>query len=232
MFYYFYEIKNKINGKIYVGVHKTKNMNDGYMGSGKVIQDAIKKHGIENFTKVILEMFDNSNDMFLKETEIVTDEFLTRDDVYNLRRGGSGGFDYINAHGLNINLYERTDEWRANLSRRMSENNPSTRPEVKIKNGARVKKMIESGRHPFGDSEKQRELSNRPRKDGRTKSEVSKETASRMVEDGTHSFLKMNADKIPCEHCGKIASYPNYKRWHGTKCRANIKGINFGVNVD
>ena len=147
MFYYLYEIKNKINGKIYVGVHKTKNMNDGYMGSGKVIQDAIKKHGIENFTKVILEMFDNSNDMFLKETEIVTDEFLARDDVYNLRRGGSGGFDYINAHGLNINLYERTDEWRANLSRRMSENNPSTRPEVKIKNGARVKKMIESGRH-------------------------------------------------------------------------------------
>lgn len=219
MFYYLYEIKNNINGKIYVGVHKTKNLNDGYMGSGKVIQDAIKKHGIENFTKVILEMFDNPDDMFLKEKEIVTDEFLARDDVYNLRRGGSGGFDYINAHRLNINLYERTDDWKANLSKRMSENNPSSRPDIKIKNGARIKKMIEDGIHPFGNSEKQRELSNRPRKDGRSKSEASRETACKMVQDGRHGFLKMNSEKIPCEHCGKITSYPNYKRWHGTKCQ-------------
>ena len=232
MFYYLYEIKNTVNNKIYIGVHQTKDINDGYMGSGTVVNKAYEKYGEEKFVKTILEYFNNREDMIRREIEIVNEDFLLRDDTYNLRRGGTGGFDYINKNGLNINRYERTDEWRANLSRRMLENNPSTRTEVKIKNGARVKKMIESGKHPFGDSEKQRELSNRPRKDGRTKSEVSKETASRMVEDGTHSFLKMNSEKIPCEHCGKIASYPNYKRWHGTKCRANIKGINFGVNVD
>jgi len=43
MFYYLYEIKNLINNKIYVGVHKTNDLNDGYMGSGKVIRRAIKK---------------------------------------------------------------------------------------------------------------------------------------------------------------------------------------------
>ena len=96
MFYYLYEIRNNLNGKIYVGVHKTKSLDDGYMGSGKIIRSAIEKHGIANFSKVILETFDTSDAMYAREKEIVTDEFLARDDVYNLRRGGSGGFDYIN----------------------------------------------------------------------------------------------------------------------------------------
>lgn len=101
MFYYLYEIRNNLNNKVYVGVHKTTNMNDGYMGSGKVIRNAIKKHGTENFTKTILETFDTQEEMFQREKEVVTDEFLAREDTYNLRRGGTGGFDHINKNGLN-----------------------------------------------------------------------------------------------------------------------------------
>ena len=97
MIYYLYKITNKVNGKIYVGVHKTKDIDDGYMGSGKVIRSAIEKYGLDNFDKTIMETFDSSEKMFAREKEIVTEEFLARDDVYNLRRGGSGGFDYINA---------------------------------------------------------------------------------------------------------------------------------------
>lgn len=100
MFYYLYEIRNKINGKIYVGVHKTENINDGYMGSGKVIRNAIIKYGIENFEKVILETFENAEAMYAREEEIVNDKFLLRDDVYNLKCGGLGGFDYLNKSGL------------------------------------------------------------------------------------------------------------------------------------
>ena len=101
MFYVLYEIRNNLNGKIYVGVHKTRDINDGYMGSGKVICAAIAKYGIENFTKRILEQFETSAAMFAREKEFVTDEFLLREDVYNLRRGGTGGFDYINKEGKN-----------------------------------------------------------------------------------------------------------------------------------
>ena len=97
MHYYLYEIRNNINGKIYIGVHKTEVIDDGYMGSGKVIKRAIEKYGIENFTKTILETFDSSESMFACEKEIDTDEFLLREDTYNLRRGGTGGFDYVNS---------------------------------------------------------------------------------------------------------------------------------------
>ncbi len=100
MHYYLYEITNQVNGKIYVGVHKTKSLDDGYMGSGKVIRSAIEKYGIENFTKVILETFDDSTAMYAREREVVTDEFLSREDVYNLRCGGFGGFDHINKNNM------------------------------------------------------------------------------------------------------------------------------------
>jgi hypothetical protein len=102
MFYILYQVTNNLNGKIYVGVHKTRDMNDGYMGSGKVIARAIKKYGIENFTKVILEQFEDATAMYAREKEVVTEEFLLREDVYNLRRGGSGGFDFINKHEMGI----------------------------------------------------------------------------------------------------------------------------------
>lgn len=93
---YLYQITNLINNKIYVGVHKTDNIDDSYMGSGKIINRAIKKYGIENFKKEILEFYDTYKEALAREAEIVTDEFLLREDVYNLRRGGQGGFDYIN----------------------------------------------------------------------------------------------------------------------------------------
>ena len=107
MYYYIYQITNLVNNKIYVGVHKTKDLNDGYMGSGKVIKSAINKHGINNFKKDILEFFENAELMYAREKEIVTDDFLLREDTYNLRRGGYGGFDHINKNKTKEDWVER-----------------------------------------------------------------------------------------------------------------------------
>jgi hypothetical protein len=100
MHYYMYEIRNLLDGKIYVGVHKTKNLNDGYMGSGALLKKAIEEYGIENFKKTILEWFSSSEEMFQREKEVVNQDFLLREDVYNLIQGGKGGFEWINSSDL------------------------------------------------------------------------------------------------------------------------------------
>ena len=90
-YYYLYQITNKLNGKIYVGVHQTDNLDDDYMGSGTLLKRAQEKYGLENFEKTILQTFDNEEDMFSAEAEIVNEGFLLREDVYNLALGGCGG---------------------------------------------------------------------------------------------------------------------------------------------
>lgn len=102
MFYLIYKITNQLDGKIYIGSHKTNNIDDGYMGAGKYLNHAYKKHGIKNFTKEILFLYDNAKDMYAKEAEIVNEDFLAETNTYNLKKGGFGGFDYINNSGKNL----------------------------------------------------------------------------------------------------------------------------------
>lgn len=106
MKYIVYRVTNKVNGKFYIGAHSTNNVNDGYFGSGKGILRALKKYKIENFTKDILFVFDNKEDMFDKEAEIVTKDFVKRKDNYNMVTGGD-----ISP------TYQHTDESRKRVSK-------------------------------------------------------------------------------------------------------------------
>jgi len=96
MFYTIYKIINKINNKYYIGKHQTKNLDDGYMGSGKLLKRSINKYGFENFSKEILHIFETEDEMNAKEKELV----IVSEETYNLCEGGCGGFGYINSNNL------------------------------------------------------------------------------------------------------------------------------------
>ena len=93
MYYTIYKITNKIDGKFYIGKHKTQNLNDNYMGSGKLIRRAIKKHGKENFIKEIIHIFETEDEMNKAESKLV----VLSEQSYNLCPGGHGGFGYVNS---------------------------------------------------------------------------------------------------------------------------------------
>ncbi len=115
MYYTIYKITNKLNGKFYIGKHKTKNLDDGYMGSGKLIKRAIKKHGVENFKKEILHIFETESEMNEAEKQLI----VIGEGSYNLCPGGEGGFGYINENGLStLNRLSHESEMkrRASLS--------------------------------------------------------------------------------------------------------------------
>ena len=100
MRYIIYETTNLVNQKKYRGAHSTENIDDGYLGSGKLLKKAIKKYGVENFKREILHEFDSLESMYEAENSLVDKVWIEREDNYNLKVGGEGGWDYINKHNL------------------------------------------------------------------------------------------------------------------------------------
>jgi group I intron endonuclease len=99
IYYFIYKTTNLINGKTYTGKHKTNNLNDGYLGSGVVFQRSLNKYGKEKFKREIICFCETSDELIIKEKELITDEFLkiNKNTIYNISLGGQGG-DMISNH--------------------------------------------------------------------------------------------------------------------------------------
>lgn len=85
-----YKTVNKVNNKLYVGLHSTNNLNDKYLGSGWLLKAAIAKYGRENFKRTTLFILETRQLARELESLIVDSSFVSRSDTYNLTVGGMG----------------------------------------------------------------------------------------------------------------------------------------------
>lgn len=97
MYYYTYEIfidnpESELNGCFYYGKHTTKNLNDNYTGSGKLIKEYRKKFGTRGLKKTILQFADSLEELNQMEYDLVNLKFneLGKELCLNKGDGGAG----------------------------------------------------------------------------------------------------------------------------------------------
>lgn len=97
-----YLTTNLVNSKKYIGVHQTDDPEtfDGYLGCGiyaahriknpdTPFQKAVLKYGAESFRRETLFIFEDRDEAYEKEHELVNIEWISRDDTYNVAIGGA-----------------------------------------------------------------------------------------------------------------------------------------------
>jgi len=140
MSYIIYKTTNLVNQKIYVGQHNTS-ADDGYLGSGLLLERAIEKYGVENFKRSTIEFCTSFN---VNEKEIYWIDKLnaTNPEIgYNLAKGGNGGFTTNWNEEQRKEISQRMKNWWDNISFEDKENH---RNKVSLKKSG--KKMSNEGK--------------------------------------------------------------------------------------
>lgn len=90
-YYYTYLVyitnsKSSLYGKIYYGQHTTDNLADGYIGSGRILRDYLKKYPNDYYRK-ILKFYNSQEELNQAEYELIKPH-LGKEYCLNLRSGG------------------------------------------------------------------------------------------------------------------------------------------------
>lgn len=90
--HYLYKTTCLVTNRYYIGMHSTNNLEDGYIGSGKRLRYSIRKYGVDNHVKEILELFETRELLIEAEKKAITEDMITDKNCMNLKLGGTGGF--------------------------------------------------------------------------------------------------------------------------------------------
>lgn len=89
-----YKVTNIVNGRFYIGKEKRNNKN--YLGSGIMINNAIKKYGRKNFKKEIIQVCETEEEWNNAERYWIKELNSFYPIGYNIGQGGEGGDNISN----------------------------------------------------------------------------------------------------------------------------------------
>lgn len=185
-----YETTNLINGKKYRGIHKTYNLNDGYLGSGFALELSVKKYGKENFTREILEFCNSYEELIEKEKIYVDEKWVNDTNTYNLKIGGRGGVPGLEPWNKNRKGLQKA--WNKDLKIGPQNEKLKKKKSEKLKEYYKDKVHHTKGKDPWNKGKKGLQI-------------------------GWNKGLKM--ETIVCPHCNKLVDIANGKRWHFDNCK-------------
>lgn len=248
MYFIIYKTTNLITSQEYIGCHETDNLDDGYLGSGKYIKRAVKKYGRDNFKREILCFCDSRDDMAQKEASYVTEDYVSRNDTYNLQTGGlSNGILCDDSKRLISESVKKAHANGAYVESSKARCGTRLSDEQKEKISATLKERYATQAHhligvePWNKGEigvqqawnKGKKLGPMSEEERKRRSETLKERYATQEHHlkGREAHNKGKKTSKPawnrgkaaptdtCIHCGKQASKTNIKRWHNENCK-------------
>lgn len=240
-----YLTTNLINGKKYLGKHSTNNFDDGYLGSGKLLNKAITKYGRENFKREILEFCKTSSEAYSLEEELGLKLcIVASNEFYNLNNGGKGN----DAIGSYIWDNKRREEFskavtgrvlpksvRDKIGRSLKGREVWNKGKTGIYSEETIKSISDSLKSYFDGNGIPKEVSEKiskslkgrvsPMKGRKHKGSTielmkisNTESRTKEVRDKISNTMKSKSSLI-CPHCGKVGKGNVMFRYHFDNCK-------------
>ena len=120
---YIYKTTNLINNKIYIGKHMSEKVSKTYKGSGKILKQAFKKYGKENFLCEVIATANTEDELNNLEAYWI-EQYNSRDPEigYNIVAGGLGTSGYKHTEEAKQKMSKAktgrrlTEEWKRHVS--------------------------------------------------------------------------------------------------------------------
>jgi len=221
---YIYKTTNLINGKIYIGQHKSDKFDNKYYGSGYILRQAIHKYHIENFICEIIEWCEDYESLDEREIYWISKYNSTDSNIgYNLSYGGKTA----RFSGENHPMYGRkhTDEskYRNRISHLGKKHSNETKE--KISKGNKCKKLSDEHKKKISMANKGRRLGDRLTDEGRKK--ISESNKGKILSEDTRAkisdahkgkkFSDEHRKKLSDSHKGNKGYWKSKHRYETTK---------------
>lgn len=210
MIHYIYKLVHT-NGRYYIGRHSTKNLDDGYMGSGKWPRSIKNKQEI---SKEILSYHNSSQELLDAEKSLLA-EHINKPLCMNFNNNSIG----FSSGDLNP---AKSEKERLRKSKQRGELNPmfgkthTNEIKQKMSEYRKGKPTWNKGLTGIKTSDKGQIAWNKGIQTG-----YQSFTGKKHSSDSIQLMKKKHAnrEKLLCPHCSRTIDKPNYTRYHGDKCK-------------